>query len=123
MLRRISKSPSTRTLALLGCSSAALRAHLLAKMCVWNSAHRKKITLANMQIDHIKPIRLARTASDVAALAHFSNLQPLLAADNREKAGRWCTADERFWRARISRRAFAGIYWPAACRAGGHSEY
>jgi len=38
------------------------------------------------EIDHIKPISLAKTQESVFALNHYSNLQPLLKRENQAKA-------------------------------------
>lgn len=39
----------------------------------------------NLYIDHIKPLRFARSREEVKALCHYSNLQLLLARDNAAK--------------------------------------
>jgi hypothetical protein len=39
----------------------------------------------NIHIDHIKPLKTAKTIEEVANLCHYTNLQPLLIADNIKK--------------------------------------
>ena len=41
------------------------------------------------QIDHIKPLALAKTIDDVIALNHYTNLQPLEKSANRIKSDYW----------------------------------
>ena len=41
------------------------------------------------ELDHIKPISLAKTKEEVYELSHYTNLQPLLKADNRSKSNKW----------------------------------
>ena len=74
----------TRTLALVGCSTAALRAHLEAQFAQgmsWDN-HGK------WHIDHIRPCASfnLQHASDQRACFHFTNLQPLWATDNLKKS-------------------------------------
>ncbi len=39
-------------------------------------------------IDHIVPLASAKTESEMAALCHYTNLQPLWASENRRKGAR-----------------------------------
>lgn len=114
MLRR--NCGDARAHKVLGCSPAAFCAHIARKIEHWNALHARKMSIADIQLDHIKPLSLARSAADVAVLTHYSNLQPLFATDNRVKGNKWSAADNTFWRRRISMRAaFTDTYWPAAC--------
>ncbi len=40
-------------------------------------------------MDHIKPISLARTESEVIELNHYTNFQPLWAKDNLSKGKKY----------------------------------
>jgi len=112
-----SRVKSASTQQMLGCSRSDVRGFFLAKMDAWNAVHAEKMTFANVHIDHIKPLARMTDASSLAALCHFSNLQPLLADDNEHKSDRWSAADDAFWEEHIRGNATAGrIYWPLACR-------
>jgi len=108
---------SARTLQMVGCSRSDARAFIAGKMSAWNRVHAEKMTFANIHIDHIKPLARMTDAASLAALCHFSNLQPLLVDDNEHKSDHWSAADDEFWdkhiRGNVKRRS---IYWPLACR-------
>jgi hypothetical protein len=104
------------TLEYLGCSAVELHTHLDRKMHVWNSTHVQQMTLGNIHVDHIKPCATATSLDQVAELSHFTNLQPLLAADNLAKTANWGPLDELFWRTNIKGNTdYNDIYWPLAC--------
>lgn len=71
----------TKTQALLGCTFEEFAAHLQSKF-------KEGMTLENhgdWHIDHIKPCATATSAEELAALFHFTNLQPLWATENLSK--------------------------------------
>ena len=39
------------------------------------------------EIDHIIPLKTAKTKNDIIRLNHYTNLQPLWMEENRRKAG------------------------------------
>lgn len=72
---------TTKTQALLGCTFEELTAHLQSKF-------KEGMTLENhgdWHLDHIKPCATATSAEELAALFHFTNLQPLWATENLSK--------------------------------------
>ena len=56
-------------------------------------------TIDNIHIDHIKPIAVfnLEDENELLACCHYSNLQPLLAKDNKCKSSKWNEEDEAFW--------------------------
>ena len=102
---------------MVGCSRKEARAFFLAKMETWNAVHAEQMTFANVHIDHIKPLARMTDGASLAALCHYSNLQPLLADDNEHKSDHWSLPDEQHWQQHICGSKTAGqIYWPLACR-------
>lgn len=68
----------------LGCSFEEFKIHLESKFTEgmsWDNRHL-------WEIDHILPMRLAKTEADVIRLSHYTNLQPLWRKDNRKKSGK-----------------------------------
>lgn len=121
MLRRRSVAKTLHTVGYLGCSASEFCEHIHAKMRAWNRTHEAQMTLGTIHIDHIKPCASARSAGDVAALAHYTNMQPLLSADNLAKTNRWSPRDDLFWRQHISHNpTYKDVYWPQACSDSQH---
>lgn len=74
-------SKTSKTQALLGCTFEEFVTHLQSKF-------EEGMTLENhgdWHIDHIKPCATATSAEELAALFHFTNLQPLWATENLSK--------------------------------------
>jgi len=121
MLRRSGAGKQHATVAYLGCSGSEFAQHIAAKMHAWNAAPENALpeqhmTLASIEIDHIKPCAAAGP-EDIRDITHFTNTQPLLRQANRTKGDKWSEADDAFWRANISHNtAFCAIYWPLACQ-------
>jgi len=73
---------SKRTIDMLGCDLHTAKAHL-------EKQFTKGMTWANhgeWHIDHIIPCASAKTEEELIKLFHYTNLQPLWAADNRIKS-------------------------------------
>lgn len=74
----------TKSSELLGCTIDQLRDHLASKF-------QPGMTFENhgqWHIDHIIPLASAKTQEEVEKLCHYTNLQPLWAADNIKKGSR-----------------------------------
>lgn len=81
-------SKNTKTAALLGCSWNHLVEHL-ASLCYGVMTIEDVLTNdGRVHIDHIVPLSTAESEEDVVRLCHYTNLQPLWAADNLEKSDR-----------------------------------
>ena len=75
---------SRRAEQILGCSYSELAAHL-------EQQFRSGMTWDNRgewHIDHIVPLASAQTEEEVLSLCHYTNLQPLWAAENLSKGAR-----------------------------------
>jgi hypothetical protein len=75
-------SKKTTTDEILGCSWAQLKEHIEAQFSPgmsWSNRHL-------WHIDHIIPIASAATEDDLIAVCHYTNLQPLWAAENLRKS-------------------------------------
>ena len=80
--RRIKKS--RKAVDTIGCGWGELRDHL-------ESRFTEGMSWSNMalwHVDHVLPLSLAKTESEVMELCHFTNLQPLWAKDNLSKGAR-----------------------------------
>jgi hypothetical protein len=66
---------------MLGCSFEVFKAHLQKQFTKGMGWHN----MSKWHIDHIVPLASAKTESELIALAHFSNLRPMWAADNMSK--------------------------------------
>jgi hypothetical protein len=78
--RRLNKSQ--KSVDIVGCGWGELRDYLESKFT-------DGMTWDNMNlwhVDHIIPLVTAKTEEQVLALCHYSNLQPLWAADNLSKS-------------------------------------
>jgi hypothetical protein len=67
----------------LGCDHPELRDYIAALFRVGMSWERYR----QWEVDHIEPLSSARTLSELIALCHFSNLQPLWRGENLRKGG------------------------------------
>ena len=93
----------------LGCDGEHFRAFIARKMV-------PGMTWDNIHLDHIKPVAAFNLQDHGQFLdcCHYSNFQPLLAADNLEKHDKWSAEAEAFWREHIRGREHAEIYNPFA---------
>lgn len=83
-MRRKGFSQSGKTRELLGFDWGTLRAHLEARFTdgmTWDN-------YGEWHVDHIVPLASAETAKQLHALCHYTNLQPLWAADNIRKGAK-----------------------------------
>ncbi len=83
--KRIGQNKQYDTLALIGCNWLEAKEH-------FERLFQPGMTWANhgdWHIDHIIPIASAQTIEDAYKLNHISNLQPLWAADNLHKSGKF----------------------------------
>ena len=77
---------SSKTETLLGCTIAELRDHLEKQFqegMTW-----KNHGLHGWHVDHRIPLASAKTQEEVEKLCHYTNLQPLWAADNIKKSNK-----------------------------------
>lgn len=75
----------TRSSELIGCSWGELKVHLESNFLegmTWDSHGNGS---DDWHVDHKIPLASAKTADDLRAFCHFSNLQPLWATVNRSK--------------------------------------
>ncbi len=80
--QRIAKK--SKTLEMLGCEWSTLKERMEAMFqpgMTWGN-------YGKWHIDHIIPLVLAKTEDQLARLCHYSNLQPLWAADNIRKGAK-----------------------------------
>ena len=80
----------------LGCDVDTLRLHIQSKMTA-------DMTWENIHYDHIKPVSRFDLDDEDEFLkcCHFTNLQPLLAADNLRLNNTWTEENEVFWNEHI----------------------
>lgn len=91
--KNIGKEKNLGSSEILGCSWEEFKIYIQGKF----HNHPKtgeEMTFDNhglysWHLDHIKPLRLAKSAKDVIELNHYSNFQPLWAEDNLKKAGKY----------------------------------
>lgn len=86
-LRRKGFTKRSKTADLLGCDWATFELHLSSKFADGMSwANRSE-----WHIDHVTPLATAQNIEDVERLCHYTNLQPLWAADNLRKGAKITT--------------------------------
>ena len=81
---RRSWSKRTKTYKLLGCTFEELQAHLAKQFKPGMSWENH----GAWHIDHIRPLASARSQEEFEALLHYTNLQPLWAAENIKKGSK-----------------------------------
>lgn len=67
----------------VGCAHPELRDHMAVRFRIGMSWDRYQ----QWEVDHVKPLSSAKTLSELIALCHFSNLQPLWRSENLQKGG------------------------------------
>ena len=83
--RKIQVDKNFKTMDALGCTSLELKHHLESRFTEgmnWDN-------YGKWHVDHIKPISLAKTEQEAIQLSHYTNLQPLWAADNLKKSNKY----------------------------------
>ncbi len=84
-LRGIGERKTSRTFETIGCEPKFLMAYIsdmFEEGMSWDN-------YGEWHIDHIKPLSHAKDKAGVLRLSHYSNLQPLWAADNWSKGNRF----------------------------------
>lgn len=82
--KRISKNKPTKTENLLGCTWLEAKEHLekyFTDTMNWSNIHE-------WHIDHIIPLSSASNKQELSELCKYTNLQPLMAADNLRKSNK-----------------------------------
>ena len=79
----------SRTYEILGCSYEEFKQHLESKFESWMNwdnygKYEKDKYNVGWDIDHIIPLKTAKTEEDVIRLNHYTNLQPLCSKINRD---------------------------------------
>jgi len=74
-------SKDTKTEEILGCSWSFFKSYIETRFQEGQGWHNRE----SWDIDHIKPIKSAKTKKEVIALNHYSNLRPLWRKENRAK--------------------------------------
>lgn len=82
--RSMSVPKTGKTKEMLGCDWGFLKAHIEGQFLPGMSWENR----GDWHIDHIIPLASATTVEEMEALCHYSNLQPLWAADNIRKGAR-----------------------------------
>lgn len=83
--KKIQVDKNFKTMDALGCTSQEFKQHLESKFTEgmsWDNYPK-------WHVDHIKPISLATTEQEAIELSHYTNLQPLWAADNLSKGNKY----------------------------------
>jgi len=91
--RKNSKSKTSRTYEILGCTIPEFKKHLESQFEDWMTWENRGLYNGEYDfgwdIDHIIPISSAETTEDIIRLNHYTNLQPLCSMVNRyEKMGK-----------------------------------
>lgn len=82
-LKRQGYSKKTKAYKYLGASYETVHAHLMNSFV--ERYGRNPLKDDDLHIDHIKPCALSKNEEEMIALQHYTNLQWLLAKDNRDK--------------------------------------
>ena len=87
-LRKKGYSKSGPTQKILGCDYDFFIQYI-------ESQFKKGMTWENATIDHIKPLKSAKTEEEVLLLNHYTNLQPMFGPDNSSKKDKLITKQLR----------------------------
>jgi hypothetical protein len=78
---------NAKTIDILGCSIPDFKAHLESQFKDWMTWENRGLYNGTLNygwdIDHIKPLSLAKTEEEIIKLFHYTNLQPLCGYTNR----------------------------------------
>ena len=110
-LKRLGLKKSMSFLEYLGADSwSQVLRYLAFKREAWNALHPDvPMTLTNAALDHIRPVSSFKQNSVGAQTLmcnHYTNLQPLLHADNSWKGEFWSLEDEKYWHSNIIMKPF-----------------
>ena len=97
-------SKDKRSEAILSCTFKEFEAFLQTKIAHWNRSFGFILNnplQGDLELDHIKPISLAKTKEEVEQLSHFTNFQLIWKDMNQEKRAKWSDIDEKFWQESI----------------------
>ena len=83
--KKIQVDKNFKTMDALGCTAQEFKQHLESKFTQGMSWEN----YPKWHVDHIKPISLATTEQEAIELSHYTNLQPLWAADNLSKGNKY----------------------------------
>lgn len=117
-LKRLGLKKSMGYLEYLGADSwSQVLRHLAFKREAWNALHPDvPMTLTNTALDHIRPVSSFKQNSlgaQTLICNHYTNLQPLLHADNSWKGDFWSMEDEKYWHDNIIMQPlFKHVYYP-----------
>lgn len=118
-LKGLCVSKDKRSAEIIGCSFEELHSFLQTKVDHWNHTYgfiSSKFLDGELELDHIKPVSLAKTKEELEALNHFTNLQLIWKHVNTFKSNRWGEADETHWQDNIYRNpGHKNIYLPELC--------
>ena len=118
-LKSLGVSKDKRSKEILGCNFEELHLFLQAKIDHWNNTYgfiSSKFLDGELDLDHIKPISLAKTKEEVEALSHYTNLQLIWKHVNAFKSNRWGEEDEKHWQDNIYKNPdHKNIYVPEIC--------
>ena len=90
-LRKKGYTKRSKSQQIIGCTWGELVAHIESKFqpgMTWENR-------GEWHIDHITPLATAETEADIIRLNHYTNLQPLWAADNLRKGDRVLAAPDQ----------------------------
>ena len=106
-LKKCNLEKTKPTIEYLGCNALYFKNYIQSKMT-------DEMTLDNIHIDHIKPINAfnLNDHDEFLKCCHYSNFQPLLARDNRQKRNKWNEENEKFWIENICEKEYKPIYIP-----------
>lgn len=76
---------TSKTQEMLGCNFKEAFSHIESQFTDGMNWENRSL----WHIDHIKPLSLATTKEELIELCHYTNLQPLWAADNLRKSDKW----------------------------------
>ena len=83
-IKRFKNQRKCKTQKMLGCDWSHLKIHLESKFTDGMSWENRSM----WHIDHIIPLASAKSIEEVVKLCHYTNLQPLWAADNLSKGSK-----------------------------------
>lgn len=83
-IKRQGYSKNTKTYQILGCTFEEFRQHLERQFTLGMTWHNQ----GEWHLDHIYPVSLAKDEQELVKLNHYTNFQPLWAADNLLKGNK-----------------------------------